>query len=238
MGNNTNIHLPLSMSVDRLMQAIGKLAGTPYEFDAHSVTTGSLRNRTTTKPFFDPEQPSSPANDWHHEFHDKMVWAEGIEGKGMSTVRVCFVDGAGNPWQWNFHAEDSDNPDVKTLAPDSHAMGIAIGRRLVEFFGGQITYNDAKDGVDYEVPNKQALFPVKTLRQSSDDRWYQYENALRTLPVLTSTELEWAATQSSYGKLLKPEEALVNHLRAREKEHHLDTLLPPPSTKKAPGMRF
>lgn len=238
MGNNTNIHLPLSMSVDRLMQAIGKLAGTPYEFDAHSITTGPPGKRITTKPPFDPDRPASKANPWHHEFHDSQVWGEGIDGRGMSTVRVCFVDGAGNPWQWLFHAEDSDNPDVKTLAPDSHAMGIAIGRRLVEFFGGQITYNDAKDGVDYEVPNKQALFPVKTLRQSSDDRWYQYENALRALPVLTSTELEWAATQSSYGKLLKPEESLVNYLRAREKEHHLDTLLPPPTPKKVPGMRF
>ncbi len=236
--SNTNIQLPLHVDLRRLKHVIGKVVGVKHEVTTHEKQSGSFRNPVRYKEPFDYEKPASETNQWHHDFDDKHVFVSEVPQAGFSQVNLHFVDGANTTWTWLYHAEDKDDDRFKTLAPSSHAMGIAVGIRLVQFFGGNLTFNDNYDEPDLVVEPKRALFPTKKRNQSSNDRWYQFENALRAVPALTSQELLDAAPYAESGVLSVREEALVAHLRAKEKEAALEGALPICIPHPAPKPRF
>ena len=235
---NTNIHLPLSVSLRRLEHVVAKLAGSTPEITVHTQTRGSIRNQIRFMPPFDPQQPSAKDNPWHHDFKREAVWCEANEKENMSFVTLCFLDGAGGSWGWLYYLEDPDMEHHKTLAPATHALGVAMGRRLVEFFGGKVVYDDSKDTIDYEVEPAKALFPTIKKRQTSNDRWYQFENALRALPPLRALELDQAAELIPNGALSTKEKALKAYLHALERTETLGTALPEAPQTRAAKPRF
>lgn len=236
--SNTYIHLPIPVTLHRLEHVVAKLAGAVPEITVFEEMRGGRHNRTAIRPPFDPSKPSENANPWHHDFKKEAVWTEANDQRTMSFVTLCFTDGAGSQWGWLYHLEDPDMEGYKTLGPGSHALGVAMGRRLVEFFGGKMVYNDAIDRIDYEVDPADALFPPRKNRQSSDSRWHQFENALQAMPPLRANELEAGAVLSAEGKLSPAEKKLLQYLSALEREQSLSTALPSEGRPRSPKPRF
>jgi hypothetical protein len=212
MGISTRINLPLHVSASGVLQVIGKCVGAVFTvktFDLTSVKT----------PIPDMNKPSSKENQWFVDFSNKNLKVNS-EGR-LDYGTFEFEDMALNKYQWLFHQE-TEHEDHKSINPGSSAMAVAVGVRLVKFFGGSVQFCDHTDKADYIVNAKKAVFPPKTNGQSSDDRWYQYQNALRGLPVLTIKELEAASKKSSYG-LGEKGEALLVALRCAEHEAALES---------------
>lgn len=230
MGVNTKIYLPLHVRGDHVLQVIGKLAGEPWEVVVSNQKGG-----------INPEIPTSEENSWRIHFpghHDTLK----IRSSNMFAEmgRMLFTDASGKAHAWNWHTE-TEEENWKLLSPGSHALAISVGKRLIEFFGGEICYADTTDKIDYRVPNEKARFPRKTLDQTPNDRWYQFQNALRAEALLTRAELEEAINiaggKNEYTKLMK---ALDTRSTEELKQGMEKTLPLPPGTapKHKPGGRF
>lgn len=82
----------------------------------------------------------------------------------------------------------------KLMNPPSTAFWISIGRRLVDFFGGKIDYNDC-DNVknDYSVPYKSD----KENQQSSTD-YHEFQERIISISPLTEEDLDEAEKLAAY----------------------------------------
>ena len=205
VGTSTKIILPLSVSVDRLCMVVGKVVGAPVHLKTfpgqNLVRKRSHGFDTIEVPVpFDPDRPSSRDNPWHVAFSGARAdhpRTESPAGSGeLSHGYLAFTDQAGTAHRWFFHQETEDE-DHKLLSPGSHGLAVAVGRRLVRFFGGKLKEADtrAEPEFDLRVSNARAIFPAKKRHQTSDDRWYQFHNALNAEPVLSAKELAEAIDQ-------------------------------------------
>lgn len=229
MGVNTKIRLPLHVSTDRITQFVARVAGHPIGQDSFSDHTihrvnGRLETISTPRPF-DPSLPSSKANSWHVEFvgpYDQRPHIKASEGNGLGFGSLIFRDAVGHSHSWYIHAE-TENEDFRELSPGCHGLAVAVGRRLVKFFGGNIQYSDAREDrpFDLRVSNTQATFPKKLKSQSSDDRWYQFHNALFSEPVLSSQELKQAIDEFGANDYHLQ---LLEHLVSSEKKAELERI--------------
>lgn len=201
MAINTETKLPLHVTGDRVLQVISKVVGTSWELDTFSYEDGAAahsfpENPERKKKPFDPSLPASKDNRWHTSFktsRDDMRAT--ISGSGMSGGTLKFVDGTGKGHEWGWHPECVEE-DGKLITCGSHGLGIAVAKRLVQFFGGRVCYKDNLDRVDYKIDPKNARFPPKTPDQTGDCRWYQFQNALMAEAMLTSQEIRQAAKKS------------------------------------------
>lgn len=234
MGVNTKIYLPLHVRSDHVLQVIGKLAGEPWEvvFDGNPNKKGRV----------DPESPTSAENDWKIQFQGHHATLKVHPSDMFAELgRMLFTDASGEAHAWYWHAE-TEEEKWKLLSPGSHALAVSVGKRLIEFFGGEICYADTTDNIDYRVSNEEARFPQKTLYQTPDDRWYQFQNALHSEPLLTRAELEEAmkiagGPKNEYAKLMRA----LDTRKAEELKRKMEEALPmPPNTapKHKPVGRF
>lgn len=227
MGVNTKIKLPLHVSTDRIAMFVARVAGHPIVQESFpDQTTHRVNGRwevTKTPREFDPSQPCCQENQWHVEFvggYDARPQIKPSEGNGLSFGTLVFLDANDNSHFWYIHAE-TENEDFRELGPGCHGLAVAVGRRLVKFFGGEMLDSDAVETrpFDLRVPNARATFPKKLRHQSSNDRWYQFHNALFNEPVLSAHELE--STIAKFGGN-EDHLALVEALRAQERKAALE----------------
>ena len=241
MGVSTKIKLPLSVQTDRLCLVIGKIVGAPVHLKTFPEQKLSRRTRgfdTIEVPVpFDPAQPSSKDNPWHVSFAgpwDARPHTQAASGGGeLSHGTLVFTDQAGNTHHWFFHQETEDE-DHKLLSPGSHGLGVAVGRRLVKFFGGRLKESDATDDPPYDlrVSNARAKFPEKKRHQVGDDRWYQFHNALNAEPVLSVQELAAAIDQHGGND---DHRALLASLEAYERKQALEAVAEQSARPRSPG---
>lgn len=86
-----------------------------------------------------------------------------------------------------YNFECSTEPGKRQLNPTSTAFWGAIGKRLVDFFGGKIDYDDSDDvDWDYEAPEKSNL----ENSPSDGDEWYDLQKRLLEVKPLIEAELE------------------------------------------------
>lgn len=243
MPANTSIILPLHVRSDHLARVVAKLMQVPCQqrsFDQTHWETDSAGNRQEIKEPapFDGSQPSSAHNSWFVEFDKTQMPAYTQDGWNCPLYRsdLVFQDPTGTKHAWPFFSEPEDEKG-KSLLPDMDALALAIGWRLVTFFGGEV-YPQPDKG-HFVVDARQGLYPVRQADQTADERWYQFQNALQALPALTSDYLKRASARP--GMITSAStQALEQFLVAREAETSLEAVLPHPDTAAArkPGPRM
>jgi len=96
--------------------------------------------------------------------------------------------------QVTYHFEP-DNGAGRLLLPRSTPFWIALGVRLVDFFGGTVDYSDCDSvDVDYQVAAKSALDNGPT----DGEAWNVMQQRIIDLKPLSRQEIEAAAAFASY----------------------------------------
>lgn len=112
------------------------------------------------------------------------VRTEVAPGQPMCAYAVIDPpDGRGDRFlyhhEWNEHA-----PGTTGLSLASNGRGIALARRLVDFFGGWVDDSDHDDtDVDYERPPREPIAPT------DGAAWDDFQRALVAVAPLTPAEI-------------------------------------------------
>lgn len=226
MSSNTRIVLPVHATSRRVMDLLGKIAGTPYNIEKLGGDQYDYKGFGSRKErVMDPSQPASESNSWHLEFGNKIKASAVNSPYDLSHGYLHFEDFSGEKHAWMMHVENSDEEGTHSLLPGSTALATAIGIRLVNFFGGFVHFNDGSDedikGNALRVSPSRAKFPKKKKEQSSNDRWYQFQNLLANEPLVSVEELEWANGRVAYTQH-KLSLKLLERLKIEEQRAHLD----------------
>ena len=94
-----------------------------------------------------------------------------------------------------YHFEGEESGYRRCLMPRSRAEWIALGRRLADFFGGKVDYDDS-DGVgyDYEVPPR-----TDTENCPEDGRpWKALQARIHALAPLSKAEIQACQDSATY----------------------------------------
>lgn len=213
MSVDTNIKLPLWVRSESVLKVIGKSVGVPFSF-------GTINQR----PYHE-KNPSDNLNPWFLKFNssgDSYIKSKPVD-YASSAVDFLFQDISGSLHKWLFFHETEDE-DFKLLNPNQSAMSVAIGRRLIQFFGGEIQYCDYTSNSDYKVSQRLALYPKKKTYQTSDDRWYQFQNTLKSFPILSLEEMDFAVKE---GGCSQRDQNFMDSLKTMKEKKNLEECLPP-----------
>jgi hypothetical protein len=135
------------------------------------------------------------------QFSDSS-WAEvngvSVSGSGIVTLanidlRGDMVDGMKHHFV-SYHFEASHSGD-RLLMPRSTAFWIACMKRLVDFYGGRIDFNDCDDtDVDYEVPPKSN----EENCPEDGDEWDDFQKRVLAVEPVTKAEMEYLDGVAAY----------------------------------------
>jgi len=137
----------------------------------------------------------------------------------ISNKKNCFIfrfsDCAGNMYFTCFfsNVKDNDFLNCNLLNPRSSAIWCAVGKRLVDFFGGKMIYADyidQKDPKNLYICKDPIKYPPRLKGQPTDEYWYQYHIALINESILTAEEINNMKHFAAYWG--KKEDNLVNYL--------------------------
>ena len=217
MSIGTKIFLPLWSSSKHVCDVIAKVIGVEFEIKQFDSVSYSINS----------DLPSQKDNAWFHVFSSDIKNQTFLKLEAnhffSDMLDINFKGLSGERHQWHFFNE-TEYEDCKLLNPSSSALAIAIGIRLIKFFGGYIQFNDCDEKINLKVPNSKAIFPKKTKSQTSDDRWYQFQNALYHEPLLTTKELLFALKNCSYNTISS--EKMLEKLTIIESREDLNKKLP------------
>lgn len=172
MGVNCRIHLPDSCRVDVVANVMGALAGLPV----------------TRHPLNSPSHP--------------RAWSAHVEGAVVSNTntpsmaRIMLTATGdrklfdGEPLHHTFYHFESSwgQHGGRVMLPRSFAFWIAIGRRLVDFFGGVLDYQDCDDSeMDYVGLDKGR----KMNSPETGKPWQNLQE--RIAAIVPITKAEWRA---------------------------------------------
>jgi len=133
-------------------------------------------------------------------------WAADVDGVGVSSFRKdsglasCAQITVKDKMYVMFHFEASHYSGVprgaKLLMPRATAQWIAIGKRLVDFFGGDLFWNDCADNdkPDYSVRWKS---PSK-VSPDGNKPWQDLQERIMAIEPITKAELAEAQTHAAY----------------------------------------
>lgn len=178
MGVDCRIVLPGRVRVKDVARIIGICAGLPATRDNLSVDVEGLTM-----------EPSSLL--------------------GLVEIHLTAQDGKrlidGETYHWVlYHFEGSHGAlsaggmryeieGVRLMLPPSTAFWIAVGTRLVSFFGGWLDYSDHDNvSVDYTLPERENIAP------SDGEAWSSFWDQIASMKPLTKAELEAAKAHAAY----------------------------------------
>lgn len=163
MGVNTRIWLSPTTDFNDLITALLSLAGSPAKSEKHSYGTVPVR--------------TAPHHVRHHDFSPTMVTVTipcPARIDEVSSVDVHVHLNVTSPSKLAGHVY---------LAPGANSFWLAVGKRLVEIFGGHIDY------VDYDEPDYDYSVRQKTFMGSDDGpSWQRRQNALIAIKPVTAEE--------------------------------------------------
>lgn len=133
---------------------------------------------------------------WH-----KKGWAEvpGVALKPTSLVEMCSIELSGelvdksDKHFCGYHFEGGRGAS-RLLSPRSTAFWIGVGRRLVNFFGGEMTYQDCDDGIDFFLPPKSDA----ENKPEDGDEWDVFQKRVVAVVPLTLEELQGLNELAAY----------------------------------------
>lgn len=80
----------------------------------------------------------------------------------------------------------------KLLDFDSNPITITFGKRLVDFFGGELIADN------FEYKNKKPKYNMKKPNQNADEKFYEFYNLLKNEPILELKEILKNQEYASY----------------------------------------
>lgn len=187
MSINTKIYLNPHAHPKEVLEVIQKSLGTDF------IQSG-LRND------FDPQKPTSKENSWSLKLPKNCG---NIELTDVDYFTLNIKDPLNQNYNTLFFFKGEDDPEVlnneKLLSPKCSTIWLALGKKLVDFFGGKMLFSDSssKENEKWYI-NKKGSFPQKMKGQSGDDRWYQYYNSLSKVKILTTQDLSEMEPFSCY----------------------------------------
>ncbi len=94
-----------------------------------------------------------------------------------------------------YHYEPSEI-DGRLLMPPSTCWWIAVGRRLVDFFGGALDYNDCDDkDINFRRPKKS-----RKMNAPEDGKpWYAFQERMLIVKPITEKEIQAMVKHAAYG---------------------------------------
>lgn len=214
MGTNTKIRLPLGTHSQDILLVTGRCMGAamvPQPLTPHADTT----------------QLSSENNRWAYVLNDGDFSVEMANSKRLMGAygELHFAAFKKVNYEWYLHMED-ENEEHVLLNPGSHPVAIAMGCRLVDFFGGTVQYNDSNERINRRVPVEKSLFARH--RKTDDSRLDALTNALRETGPLLSKEIlrtyRWAAYQQE-----DEIQQILEECRKYERQAWLESSLPAPT---------
>ena len=157
MGVNTGIRLPENVRVRDVAEIIGALLGCEMK---------------------------------RMNFSNNDGWAAHVDHVKVATTSVpemveIIVDGPDKlrTIVWTYHWEPEKGG--RLLYPSATARAIAVGRKLVDFFGGSVVYNDCDGKINYHRPKKSD----KENRPSDGAPWYAMQNRKMAIVPLTDADI-------------------------------------------------
>lgn len=168
MGANCKIILPANVRMRDVLAVIGIAVG--YEAKVSTLSSGGL---SIDMPHDGPrfELADSRSNDFGY------IKFDGRQG------------------YWSYEPDYDDAIGKRFFGPTSTAFWCLVGKRLVDFFGGSIDYNDCEgDGPDYKVrerTNKQN-YP------KDNPEWDVFYHRLLAVEPITQEEMA-EFTEAGYG---------------------------------------
>ena len=222
MSSNTIINLPLHMRSDHLVKVLGALVGEPFDTKLKNKHWGGLAN---------PKQPAEKdINPWTVEFRRKAE-----DGFGMTPVedvldplsmgRLSFHDMADQRHSWCFFQETGEG-FFKCLMPDKSALAIAVGKRLLAVFGGELEFDGEISHVDLVVHDKKALFPARVRGCDPDEGYYQMQTIVGTITPISVAELRQAMDDAGERHTQETDTVLLDRLVFMEDAIRLDAATP------------
>jgi hypothetical protein len=128
------------------------------------------------------------------EYKPSKHMAECAEIMIRSSQEQPLVDGHKNHWVL-WHWEPSEKYHCHVMQPPSTPFWIAVGKGLVDFFGGKLDYNDcdSKD-IDYEARGRVRL------GEYSEDGigWEKLQNAKLNLKPITMADMKKMDKHAAY----------------------------------------
>lgn len=171
MGVNTCITLPYSASARNIAQVMGKLAGLRDAEDSYNLPTGASI-KSSSDVCFDGSYV--------------MLHLDAEEG-------YTLTDGTKTHYTLLFMESTTDAG--KMMIPNSTAFWIAMGRALVDFFGGSILYADfSSHTVDYSRPARDNT----TEGRGDDSNFYAMKERIVAVKPLTRRDIEACTKYGSY----------------------------------------
>lgn len=177
MGVDSKIYLKNHASVEKVYDVMAVILGAEKTFKGEDDV--------------DFKEESSPTNTWRIKVNHSN--GDQLEYKAPTYFDIRVNDNCGNTFSSLFFYDLDDDKYAqngeKALNPRASATWIAIGKKLVEFFGGKLMYADCEDGNDPKnwLINEKGLYSPEI--NHCDDRWYNYHNALSKIKPLTAEDI-------------------------------------------------
>lgn len=197
---------------------LGKLAG---RISQEEIETRSSSGALFGKGKVDFEQPCSEHNRWYFLVDQDAIQVS-FSSSPLDVTGTLLVKDAVGKQHSLFMCLDpkTEGGGGCRLLPGSTPFCVALGKRLVEFFGGTVCYNNSyeegeKPGNDLHVPPGEAIFPPALPGDDENKRWYEFENAVHAQKPINSHELEQAQALCRYKKE-EETKALIDVLRPLE----------------------
>ncbi|KKN89755.1 hypothetical protein LCGC14_0236010 [marine sediment metagenome] len=170
MGVSTHITLPAQVRVGDVAKVIGACVGLKKKW--HDLGRG-------------------------HKSVD-VVGIKVLNTSVHSMVRIVWQNGKGNSHLKSgdlyYHFETGDERSGRLLSCSSWAPWIALGRRLVDFFGGSIDYNDC-DSTDIDY---QQRWKICLCLADDDEEWDDLQERIMKVKPITEAEILAADRDASY----------------------------------------
>jgi hypothetical protein len=164
MGVNCDITLPGNVRVSDVAKVIGRLSGCEAKKTRFSQG-GGWYTEVKTVNVKPSTMPECCHIYWQHNEDDRAVL-------------------------YHFEWESSGN---RGLSPNATAWWIAAAKRLVDFFGGSVDFNDC-DSIDVDYEKE----PNPLNGASDNEEWYQLQQAIFDVQPLTDEEIQDAERYAAY----------------------------------------
>lgn len=184
MSVDTKLALPLHVHHAKIHKVIAKSMGVPMERQLLGPGVSGV---------YEGDEPCGPGATWswwvkkEHQEDLKVVMPNGPR-VDLSHAWLLVRDPTGFEQRW-YLGQESEEELEKPMGRGFNAISIAIGRRLVRFFGGTLQYSDSTDAIDERVDPKKAMYPAPRKGQDSNERFDAFQNALTQVQLLSTREL-------------------------------------------------
>lgn len=179
MGVDCKIYLPMDVDDRALADAVGILAGLPKKLVDHSTYVSCDVNGVQTKPSHTPSMG--------------QIILSAPSGKRL-------VDGEMGH-EVNFHwGSRFKGQTWILLSPRSTPFWIAVGRRLIDWFGGFIVYSDYDEEKGANLSEGKRGHPMDEdgFVPHGGEAWTKYQKAASELDPVSDAELRSAWKKAAY----------------------------------------